>query len=113
LNNNGQPEHVKPILLNHYNTPEQILALVGKGKLHILAESPKCPDSHTFENPVDGYCVYYGRDRKDGERFNLVYFFGSHDPISESYIGYQYLYDNEWLFKASGTDDYIKLIDLK
>lgn len=111
LMHNGHPDHVKPILLNHYNTPEKILSLVGKGKLHVLGESNESPTGHSYDTPIDGHCVYYGRDRGDGERFNLVYFFGSHDPISNDRKYYQYMYkDNEWIYKANGPDEWSKLI---
>ena len=57
LSHNGQ------ILLEHYNTQEKAEALVLPGDLSSLAESCEKPDGHTFNAPVKGHCVYYGRDR--------------------------------------------------
>lgn len=57
LSHNGQ------ILFEHYTTQKQAEALVKPGDMSSLA--PKCskPKGHTFDKKVDGYCVYYGRDR--------------------------------------------------
>lgn len=35
------------------------------GYLSILDASTQCPAGHTFDKPVNGYCVAYGRDRRD------------------------------------------------
>jgi hypothetical protein len=59
----GYPEHHLPILTTHYNTQEKAEALVALGDLSSLSKSPECPQGHSFETQVKGYCVAYGRDR--------------------------------------------------
>lgn len=94
---NGELEHVKPILLEYYNTHESTLSLINLGKLDTLAE--KHDD-----------CVYYGRDRKEGEFFNLVYFFGSHEPVWTVRTCHQYFFEKGvWLYRWKGTDEWSKL----
>lgn len=59
----GYPEHHEPILHNHYNSQEKAESLIALGDLSVLDVSTECPDGHSFDNHVDGYCVAYGRDR--------------------------------------------------
>lgn len=59
----GYLEHVGNMLLNHYNTQEQAEAIVDLGDISCLYESIEKPDGHSFDNKVDGYSVFYGRDR--------------------------------------------------
>lgn len=63
----GYLEHNGRLLQAHYNS--QLLAelLIEPGSLSSLAESCDKPDGHTFDNRVDGYCVYYGRDRGEAD----------------------------------------------
>lgn len=63
LNWDGYQSYVVPILLEHYNSQELAEALVAPGDLSVLAPSCEKPEGHTFESPVPGHCIYYGRDR--------------------------------------------------
>ena len=88
----GYPSHHMPILENYYNTQEKVESLIHLGDMSILDKSNDCPEGHSFESPVDGYCIYYNRDR--GE--NTTY----HNAISKLDIEeqrYNYLFDdNVW-----------------
>jgi len=59
----GYPEHNGKILEEHYNSQELAERVVKPGDLSSLAERCDRPKGHTFDKPVKGYCVYYGRDR--------------------------------------------------
>jgi hypothetical protein len=59
----GYLEHNGRILFDHYTTQAHADALIAGGDLSSLAPSPAKPDGHTFDKPVDGHCVFYGRDR--------------------------------------------------
>ena len=61
----GYPSHHAPILLGFYPNIEQAELLVKGGSLSRLAEkvNPEQGDVHTFDNPQDDVCIYYGRDR--------------------------------------------------
>lgn len=59
----GYLEHNGKILHENYNSQERAELLVKPGDLSSLA--PQCvkPKGHSFDKPVEGHCVYYGRDR--------------------------------------------------
>lgn len=63
----GYVSHNGRILLEHYNDQAKIDALVNLGALSSLAASPEKPAGHTFETPIEGYCVAYGRDRGEAD----------------------------------------------
>lgn len=60
---NGYLSHNGRILHDHYGSQELAEALVAPGDMSSLAPNCSKPEGHSFEKPVDGYCVYYGRDR--------------------------------------------------
>jgi hypothetical protein len=70
----GYPSHHLPILEEHYNTYEKVEALMSLGNLSTLDNSIECPEGHSFDNPIDGYCIAFGRDRgeKDQEVENHI-----------------------------------------
>lgn len=61
----GYPEGVGDTLLKYYNTSEKVDALIALGDISFIDKSIECPDGHSFDHPVDGYTVAYGRDRHD------------------------------------------------
>lgn len=61
----GYLSHNGRILFDHYTSQEQAEALVALGDMSILAPLHTRPKGHTFDKPVKGYCVFYGRDRKE------------------------------------------------
>ena len=90
----GYTQHHLPILTEHYNDEESIKKLIGLGDLSVLDISTECPEGHSFESPVKGYCIAYGRDRgengtearKTFHRFNIK---------KEEY---NYFWDNGWSY---------------
>ena len=68
----GYLDHNGKILHDHYSSQERAEALVKEGDMSSLA--PRCdkPRGHTFDSPVRGYCIYYGRDRGETEARNGV-----------------------------------------
>lgn len=59
----GYLKHNGRMLLEHYNTQEKAEALVALGDMSSLDISIEKPSGHTFDNPTNGYTVFYGRDR--------------------------------------------------
>lgn len=59
----GYPSHHLRILIKHYNTQEKVNALIELGDLSILDESIEKPEGHSFDTPIKGYTVAFGRDR--------------------------------------------------
>lgn len=65
----GYPTHNGRLLVEHYNTPERIEALLALGALSCLAErlAPEPGENHSYDRPVRDICIAYHRDR--GEKF--------------------------------------------
>jgi len=61
----GYPEHHLPILTNHYNTYEKVIALICGGDISVLDERCDGEEGHSFNTPTKGQTIYYGRDRKE------------------------------------------------
>jgi hypothetical protein len=63
----GYPSHNGVILLENYQEPEKIKMLISLGDLSSLEKKliPEGNAVHSFEDPADGVCVFYGRDRKE------------------------------------------------
>ena len=68
----GYPPHVRPgvggvgeTLLEHYNDPNRVRELIGGGALSSLQPAIEPGDgvAHNFDEPADGVCIYYHRDR--------------------------------------------------
>lgn len=65
----GYISHTGAILANHYATQERVDLLMALGDLSQVGPYVGCPDGHTFEKPVEHYCIAYHRDR--GEKLSL------------------------------------------
>ncbi len=99
----GYPEHNGKLLLKYYNTTGIVYELMDLGNLSSLNENLYCDNNnHSFENPADGVCVAYGRDRGETGVESRVF-----NNISEfekfagnSWSDYQYLFNNgKWQYR--------------
>lgn len=59
----GYLSGVGQTLVDHYDTQEKAEELLKYGDISFLDERCDKPEGHSFESPVDGCTVYYGRDR--------------------------------------------------
>ena len=59
----GYLSHNGKLLDTYYNSRLAVEFLVSKGDLSSLGERVTAKGNHSFDNPEDGVCVYYGRDR--------------------------------------------------
>jgi len=57
-------EHLRT-LRQYYNSQQQAEALVALGDMSVLDKYIDCPKDHSFDNRIDGYCVFYHRDRDE------------------------------------------------
>ena len=105
----GYPDHHGPILLNHYTTEERVRALLALGDLSVLAED--IGEKHDFNNPPEGVCNAYGRDRgEDGVSARRS---ASVNDLKEIAEEYTYLFRPGIGWQVSGRDDgYVSLADL-
>jgi len=100
----GYLEGVGTTLLVNYNTYEQALALVSIGDISVLAESIECPLGHTFDTPVKGHTIFYGRDRgeDDAEAFDADSY---NEIMSRNNQQYNYLFeDGDWKVWKGGMN---------
>lgn len=95
----GYLSHNGKILFENYTSQKEVEALVENGDMSSLGEKCSKPEGHTFDNPVKGYCVYYGRDRgeKDcdgtvGETIHAVW------PEADSWTEFTYI----WVMDQDG-----------
>lgn len=105
LSYNGQ------ILQDHYNSPKAN-HLVALGDLSVLGRNIEIPEdvTHTFDNPADGFCVFYGRDRgEEGCEFRVCQ---SDFELFDTYSDCEYFYimqDGVWMV-SQGPDSEWKLL---
>lgn len=59
----GYLEHNGQILQEHYTNPFKVKKLIQGGAISSLAPSIDKPEGHSFDKSVDGYTVFYARDR--------------------------------------------------
>jgi len=105
LSHNGQ------MLTEYYNTLLAAEFLVSKGDLSILAPRVTPTGTHSFNEPEQGVCVYYGRDR--GEDNTEPRKFNSVDDYNLYYQAQEYNYlfkDGEWYFKLEVNDPQFHLV---
>ena len=96
----GYPSRVGKILLENYSEYHDALALVSLGGISSLNESIECPEGHSYDNQIDGYTVFYHRDR--GEELRISYHDTIEDAWDESGQEYNYYHDTEkWHLQKS------------
>ena len=99
----GYTENVGKLLLKHYNNTGIVYELMDLGNLSSLNKNLYCDDNnHSFENPVDGVCVAYGRDRGEtgveSRVFNNISKFEKF--ADRTCADYQYLFNNgKWQYR--------------
>ncbi|MBN4051393.1 post-segregation killing protein PndC [bacterium AH-315-M05] len=87
----GYPAWVGKLLLDHYNSQEKAEKLVELGDISSLDKSIEKPKTHSYDNPVEGHTVFYGRDR--GERDTG---FTGYDSLGEALRKKGQLYNYQW-----------------
>jgi hypothetical protein len=102
------------LLVTNYNNLLAAEFLVSKGDLSTLGErvtSQGAQGEHSFSNPEDGVCVYYGRDR--GETGGETRVFPSvHDYrlyAKRQEVNYLFI-DGEWLYQYEVNDPIMKSV---
>lgn len=103
--NDGYIEGVGLTLYKHYDTFDKVKHLVDKGQMSSLGRYCIKPKGHSFDNRIDGYTVYYGRDRGEKDVGSMVV-----DDISELDHNYNYIFiDGKWFFTVYDNNKLMKL----
>lgn len=106
----GYLSHNGAILLANYTTEEDVDNLLANGNLSVLAEKCTKPEGHSYENPVDGYCIYYGRDRGETNQNPKDFVNLSEWNMSNWGQEYEYLFkDGEWFWRPYDCKTFSKL----
>jgi hypothetical protein len=103
----GYPEGVGKTLLEHYDGKTNATKLISLGDISVLDKSMSKPAGHTFNKRVEGYSVFYGRDR--GEKNTRAKIYDSVKDIFDN-LGSEYVYvleNNQWMY-ASYEDQELK-----
>jgi hypothetical protein len=80
-------------LQEHYNSQELAEQLISLGDLSALGESAGFPpESHSYDTPVKGYCIAYGRDR--GEKNTKAAVFDDFASAAKQKAMQEFIY--EW-----------------
>ena len=99
----GYPENNGKLLLKHYNNSGIVNELMDLGYLSSLNKNLYCEDNnHSFNNPADGVCVAFGRDRgeknADSKSFTNISEFEKY--ANRTTADYQYLFNNgKWQYR--------------
>ena len=98
----GYPEYVGKMLLNHYNNVDIVNGLMNLGDLSSLSEKLYSTDFHTFDEPEEGVCISYGRDRGDtGSDSRTFEDLGEYEHFGSG-VDYQYLFeDGKWMYRST------------
>ena len=95
----GYPSHNGQLLVDHYRDQAKVDALIALGDLSVLGKSTDKPEGHSYDSPVEGFCVAYGRDRGE-QNTEAGYAATPGGAITQGRYGpqeYNYLWDGtEW-----------------
>ena len=63
----GYHDHMWPLLTEHYNTEELVRKLINLGDASSIDErlEPTPGVAHSYNEPEEGVCVFYHRDKGD------------------------------------------------
>ena len=110
----GYPEHHGPILNGHYKDESKLDKLLEMGNLSSLAQEIG-DESHDFNNPPEGICNFYGRDRKEkNQEASTLTDSAFQRMLKESWGEYVYILENgEWKYSHIGDGGKTHFIELK
>ena len=99
----GYPSGVGKTLRDHYTDIDKIEELINLGNVSSLDKNITRPEGHSFNNRIDGYSLFYERDRGDDGQEARMY-----DSLDEvQYNDYTYIWDYEkgkWFFTDNFGD---------
>ena len=110
----GYPKGVGKIAKNYYGggRVKKLLAIDKGAGISVLDKDMNGGPGHTFNNPIEGQTVFYGRDRGEKEKMGLM---GKLDDVakyikraaSQMDAEYVYLYnekDGKWYYADTEKD---------
>ena len=96
----GYPKYVGNILLNHYTNTDIVNKLMNLGDLSSIGENLSTDIPHSFNDPVEGVCVAYGRDRGETDVNSKKFISEIEYKMNGKGVDYQYLFNNgKWYYR--------------
>jgi len=95
LHSDGYPQYALKMLQEHYADRDKVEGLIELGNVSMLAPSIECPEGHSFSTHVEGYSIFYGRDRGNAEQEAM--YSELLEDHKENNFGYLYTLDGEWV----------------
>jgi len=105
----GYPSYNGKILLDNYNTLDKVKDLVSGGDMSSLGPRCDLPEGHSFEKPVDGYTVYYGRDHGEKNVGPIVSKSMEEFDDIHSDQEWEYMFIDRWLYRKFGDSKWYTL----
>jgi len=105
----GYLDHNGKILFEHYKDPFKLRDLIDLGDISSLAPSIDKPKGHSFDKSVDGYTVFYARDRGEELRVNKFRDFEDY-KANHQYEEYEYILRTDGNWYVSKHDGPYKLL---
>lgn len=109
----GYPEHNGKILFEHYQDRDKLTKLIELGSISSLAPEVKTDQPHSFDAPVEGVVVAYGRDRGE-EDVEFKFHANAEDFFLGDIEEWGYLLTKEgvWKVKSCTSDEILNLEDV-
>lgn len=102
----GYPEGVGKTLVENYDGKTNATKLISLGDISILDKNMTKPAGHSFNKPVEGYSVFYGRDR--GEKNTKAKIYDSVKDIFHKMPSLFYVYvleNNQWMYASEDNQE--------
>jgi len=108
VHNDGYPKHMLKTLREYHNSEESARKIVSLGDASCIYQKidPTDGSGHCFNNPEDGVCIFYCRDRGERLEDNCSFTYKSKKDLLD---GSSYLYifeDGEWRGYRNGYPIY-------
>jgi hypothetical protein len=85
------------LLLDFHNSLDSAAKLVSLGDLSVLAPRIEPIGEHSFDNPEEGTCIYYGRDRGELDTGPKQFWNLEMYRLAGEFEEYNYIFkDNDW-----------------
>ena len=98
----GYPSGIGKVLLKHYDNADKVADMVEIGNASYLEPEITKPKGHTFNKPVKGHSVFYGRDRGEENQESQI-----HNSLND-YLDYQDWTDYVYYFDTDKEKSYGK-----
>ncbi len=98
VHNDGYPKHMLKTLVEHHNFEESARKIVSLGDASCIYSKidPTDGSGHSFNNPEDGVCIFYHRDRGENWEHNKPAIYNSRRELIANFA-YIYIFeDGKW-----------------